>query len=229
MKKVSIVIPIYNEKRTILRILAEVEKSDTLGLEKEVILVDDGSTDGTREILKKLENKYQVIYHQENSGKGAAVRTGFKKASGDIVLIQDADLELNPENYPQILKPILLGKSEVVYSSRYQRHNPQHHYHHYYLGGKLISFLTNIFYGSKLSDVYCGYKVFKANVLKGLNLENNGFGIEQELTIKILKKGYKISEVPITYYPRTRQEGKKIRVWDGLKAIYLIIKYKFSN
>ena len=226
MEKVSIVIPIYNEKKTILKILEKVEKSDTLGLEKEIILVDDGSTDGTKEILKKLENKYQVIYHQENSGKGAAVRTGFKKVSGDIILIQDADLELSPENYPEILKPILLGKSEVVYSSRYQKYNP-HHYYHYYLGGKIISFLTNIFYGSKLSDVYCGYKVFKTDVLKNLNLESNGFEIEQELTIKTLKKGYQILEVPISYYPRTRQEGKKIRAWDGLKAIWLIIKYKF--
>lgn len=226
MKKVSIVIPVYNEKRTILRILEEVEKSNTLNLEKEVILVDDGSTDGTRDILKTLEKKYKVFYHQENLGKGAALRTGFEKAKGDIILIQDADLELNPENYPQILEPILKGKSEVVYSSRYQKYNP-HNYHAYYLGGRLISYLTNIFYGSKLSDVYCGYKVFKANVLKGLNLENNGFGIEQELTIKILKKGYKITEVPITYYPRTRQEGKKIRIWDGLKAVWLIIKNKF--
>ena len=228
MKKVSIVIPIYNEKRTILKILEKVEKSNTLGLEKEIILVDDGSTDGTREILKNLESKYQIIYHQQNSGKGAAVRTGFKKTTGDIVLIQDADLELNPENYPQIIRPILEGQTEVVYSSRYQEYNP-HHYRHYYLGGKLISFLTNLFYGSKLTDVYCGYKVFKADVLKSLELENNGFGIEQELTIKTLKKGYKIKEVPITYYPRTRQEGKKIRWWDGLKAIWLIIKYKFIS
>ena len=229
MKKVSIVIPVYNEKSTILKILEEVEKSDTLGLEKEIILIDDGSTDGTREIIKKLENQYKIIYHQQNLGKGAAVRTGFGKATGDIILIQDADLELNPENYPKILKPLLLGETEVVYSSRYQEYNPTYHYRHYYLGGKLISYLTNIFYGSKLSDVYCGYKVFKANILENLNLENNGFGIEQELTIKILKKGYKIKEVPITYYPRTHQEGKKIRWWDGLKAVWLIIKYKFIS
>ena len=196
MKKVSIVIPVYNEKSTILKILEEVEKSNTLGLEKEIILVDDGSTDGTREIIKKLEDQYKVIYHKQNLGKGAAVRTGFGKATGDIILIQDADLELNPENYPKILKPILLGETEVVYSSRYQEYNPTYHYRHYYLGGKLISYLTNIFYGSKLSDVYCGYKVFKADVLKSLELESNGFGIEQELTIKTLKKGYKIKEVP---------------------------------
>jgi glycosyltransferase involved in cell wall biosynthesis len=229
MKKVSIVIPVYNEKSTILKILEEVEKSDTLGLEKEIILVDDGSINGTKEILKNLETKYQIIYHQQNLGKGAAVRTGFGKATGDIILIQDADLELNPENYPKILKPILSGETEVVYSSRYQEHNPTYYYRHYYLGGKLISYLTNIFYGSKLSDVYCGYKVFKADVLKSLELESNGFGIEQELTIKTLKKGYKIKEVSISYYPRTREEGKKIRWWDGLEAVWLIIKYKFIS
>lgn len=230
MKKVSIVIPVYNEKKTLLKVLEKVEKSNTLGLEKEIILVDDGSSDGTTEIMKELENKYQVIYHPRNLGKGAALKDGFKKSSGDIVLIQDADLELNPENYPRILKPILYEKSDVVYGSRYQEHKPcssPHYYLHYYLGGKLISYLTNLLYGSKLSDVCCGYKVFKADILRGLKLESDGFGMEQELTVKTLKKGNKITEVPITYYPRRREEGKKVSWWDGVEAVWLTIKYKF--
>jgi len=225
MEKLSIIIPIYNERKTLLEILKKVSKAQTLGLKKEIILVDDGSTDGTKDILKTLERKYAIFYHQKNRGKGAALKTGFTKTNGDIVLIQDADLELDPENYPSLLEPILKGESEVVFSSRYKKN--VRYFSIYYFGGKFISWLTNIFYGSKLSDVYCGYKVFKADILKSLKLESNGFEIEEELTIKTLKNGCRISEVPISYYPRSIKEGKKIRWWKEFKAIWLILKHKF--
>ena len=227
-KKISIIIPVYNEKRTILEVIKRVEESDTLGLEKEVVLVDDGSTDGTKDVLKRLENKYLIIYHPKNLGKGAALRSGFQAAKGDIILMQDSDLELNPHDYPQLLKPVLEQKSDVISGNRYSGDNPRFYFMHYY-GGKLLSWLTNLFYGSKLSDICCGYKVFESSVLKNLDLKSNGFEIEEELTIKILKRGYKILEVPIAYHPRTYQEGKKTRWHDGLKAIWLIIKYKFVN
>lgn len=226
MEKISIIIPIYNEKKTILEILKRVEESDTLGLAKEIILVDDGSNDGTKDILKGLERKYTVLYHPENKGKGAALRSGFQKASGDIILMQDADLELNPGDYPSILKPILENKADMVSGNRDHKGNP-HFFNTHYYGGKLLSRLTNIFYGSRLSDVCCGYKAFKSSILRNLNLKGNGFEIEQELTIKVLKGGNKILEVPIAFNPRTYQEGKKVKWHNGLKNIWLIIKYKF--
>lgn len=228
MKKVSIIIPIYNEKETLLEVIKRVEKSPTLGLEKEIILIDDGSNDSTRSILKSLENKYQVIYHQKNLGKGAALRTGLGRASGDIILIQDADLELDPENYPELLKPILENKADFVIGSRFSPQNPCL-YRINYWGVKLISLLTNFLYGSKLSDVYCGYKAFRAPILKNLSLKSKGFEIEAELTVNFLKRKQRTLEVPISYRPRTFEEGKKIRWWNGLKAIWLIIKYKFIS
>lgn len=226
--KLSIIIPVYNERDTVLKLIGKVEKANVLNLEKEVILIDDGSTDGTKNILKTLKNKYRIIYHQKNLGKGAALRTGFKQAQGNIILIQDADLELNPGNYPQLLRPILENKSSIVYGSRYHQSNPSIYKSHYW-GVKILSLLTNLFYGSSLSDVYCGYKVFKSSALKNLKLESNGFEIEQELTVKFLKKNYQILEVPIDYYPRKFEQGKKIRVTNGLKAIWLILKYKFAS
>jgi len=226
MTKLSIVIPIYNEEKTLLEILKKVEDAPTLGLEKEIILIDDGSTDSTKSILKNLENKYKVFYHQKNQGKGKAIRTGFEKITGDIVLVQDADLELNPQNYPRLLKPILENKADIVYGSRYKQKNSSIYKSHYW-GVKILSFLTNLLYGSNLTDVYCGYKVFKTNVLKSLKLTSNSFEIESELTVKSLKKGYKIIEVSIDYFPRSFDQGKKIRLSNGLMAIWVILKNKF--
>lgn len=226
MKKLSIVIPIYNEKETLPEIIEKVEKANTLGLEKEIVLVDDCSTDGTREILKNLENKYKVLYHAKNQGKGAALRTGFQKADGDIILIQDADLEYNPKEYPKLLKPILANEADIVYGSRNIKRNPSS-YSRYYWGGIFINWLHNIFYGCHLTDVLTCYKSFKAPALKGLKLESNGFEFESEVTIKALKKKYEILETPIDYNPRTIEQGKKIRTGDGLIIIWQILKNKF--
>src|SRR3989338_6219998 len=170
MEKLSIIIPIYNEKDTLLEILKRVEESDTLGLQKEVILVDDGSTDGTRGLLKGLEAKYTILYHQKNQGKGAALKTGFRKATGDIILIQDADLENHPKEYPQLLKPILEKKAEIVYGSRHLLKNPRPNLS-YYLGNRLTNIVLNALCGSNITDLWTGYKVFNASVIKNLKLE----------------------------------------------------------
>lgn len=228
MNKLSIIIPIYNEKDTLIEIIEKVEKAPVFDLEKELILVDDGSTDSSKDILKNLKDKYTVVYHEKNQGKGKAVRTGIEKTTGDIILIQDADLELNPDNYPQLLKPILKNKADIVYGSRYKQKDDSIYKSHYW-GVRILSILTNLLYGSNLTDVYCGYKVFKADILKNLNLISNSFEIESELTVKSLKKSYKIVEVPIDYFPRSFNEGKKIRLINGLKAIWVIIKYRFIS
>lgn len=227
-EKLSIVIPIYNERKTLLEILKKVEEADTLGLEKEIILVDDNSTDGTREILKNLEQKYLVIYHTKNQGKGAALRTGFQKASGDFILIQDADLEYHPQNYPRLLRPILEQKTDMVYGSRALQKNPYLRKGNYW-GAKLISWLINLLYGSNLTDAYTCYKVFRAEILKEIKLESNGFDFEAEITCKALKKKHKILEVPIDFSPRGFEEGKKIKTKDGFIAIWKIIKYRLCQ
>ncbi len=224
--KLSIVIPIFNEEKTLLKLIEKVEKAPTLRLEKELVLVDDGSTDLSKDILKNLDNKYVVVYHKKNQGKGKAIRTGFKHATGDIILIQDADLELNPNNYPDLLNPILNNKTNIVYGSRYKQKDNSIYKSHYW-GVRILSILTNVLYGSNLTDVYCGYKVFKTEVLKNLKLISNSFEIESEMTVKALKKGYNITEVPIDYFPRKFDEGKKIRLGNGLKAIWVIIKNRF--
>ena len=226
--KLSIVIPVYNEKKTLEEIIKRVKMADALGLEKEIILVDDGSSDGTREILKNFEEKYSVIYHAKNQGKGAALRTGFQKSTGDIMLIQDADLEYNPQNYPKLLRPILENKTDVVYGSRALQENPYLNKGNYY-GAKILSWLTNIFYGSHLTDVYTCYKVFRASVLSDIKLESRGFDFEQEITSKILRGKHKIVEVPIDYSPRGFELGKKIRAKDGLIGLWKILKYRFMG
>lgn len=228
MRKISIIIPIYNEKVTLLEILKRVGESDTLGLEKEVILVDDGSTDGTRGLLKSLEAKYTIIYHQKNQGKGQALKTGLQHASGDIILIQDADLENHPKDYPNLLKPILENRADVVYGSRHLIKRPKISLK-YYWGNKFTNLLLNIICGSHLTDFWTGYKVFKNSAIKDIELESNRFDIEAEITVKLLNRGYKITEIPIDYFPRTVKEGKKIRPKDGLIAIWKIIKYRLGQ
>ena len=225
MQKVSIIIPVYNEKKTLEEIIARVEAAPVLGLDKEIVLVDDGSTDGTKDILRKFETKHRVVYHQKNQGKGAALRTGFKEATGDIILIQDADFEYDPQEFPKLLQPILDGKADIVYGSRNLQRNPRFR-RSYYWGSIIISRLTNLFYGCHLTDVYTCYKAFKAPILKAMKLESNSFDIEEEMTAKALKSGHKIIEVPINYYPRNIQEGKKIRPKDGLIALWKIAKYR---
>lgn len=228
MKKLSIIIPIFNEKNTILEIISRVEKADIDKMKREIILVDDGSTDGSREILKKLENKHKVFYHQKNQGKGAALRTGFKKATGDILIVQDADLEYNPDEYPQLIKPILEGKADVVYGSRFMgigAHRVLFYWHH--LGNQFLTMLSNMFTNLNLTDMETCYKVFRKEVIKDIlpKLESNGFGFEPEITARIAKRKYRIYEVGISYYGRTYKEGKKIKWKDGVKAMFAIIYF----
>lgn len=225
MFKLSIVMPVYNEEKTILEILKRVEATELPGLEKEIIIIDDCSTDGSKEILKTLEQKYKILYHSNNQGKGAALRTGFQQASGDFLLIQDADLEYDPQEYPCLLEPLIQNKADIVYGSRNLKDNPRFK-KSYYWGVRFISWLTNILYGANLTDVYTCYKVFKTPILKNLNLESKGFEFEEEVTIKALKKKYRILEIPINYFPRSFKEGKKINWSDGIKAILTIIKYR---
>ncbi len=229
MVKLSIVIPVYNEKNYIVQILKKVDNLAIAGVAKEIIIVDDGSTDGTAEILKVLgSSRYQIIFHPINQGKGAALKTGFAKASGDVIAIQDADLEYNPKDLVPLVGRVLSGQNLVVYGSRMIGRNPIGHVA-YYWGSKLISVVTNLLYQTKLTDVETGYKVFAAPLLKSIKLEQDGFAFEVEVTAKILKRGIKIIELPITYAPRQFSEGKKINWADGVEALWLLIKYRFSS
>ncbi len=212
--KLSIIIPVYNERKTILEILKRVEKANLsdLCVEKEIIIVDDNSTDGTREILKKLKGKnYKIIYHERNKGKGACIKTALKKVTGDYVIIQDADLEYDPEDYRKILECAMKENAQVVYGSRILNPKNKKSSFIYYLGGRIISFLTNLLYKTKITDEATGYKLFKTELIKSLNLESDGFEFCPEVTAKIAKRKIKIYEVPINYYPRSKKEGKKIK------------------
>lgn len=223
--KLSIVIPCYNEKDNIENIINKVKESKVDN--KEIIVVDDYSTDGTRDILNnKLKDKVdKIVFHDVNKGKGAALRTGFKVATGDVVIIQDADLEYNPEEYPKILQPILNGEAEVVYGSRFLNQKSKGYLANR-LANKGLTIMSNLFTGQKLTDMETCYKCFKKEIIQSIDLFEERFGFEPEVTAKISKKGIKIKEVPISYNPRTNQEGKKINFKDGLRAIYCIIKYK---
>lgn len=224
-KLLSVIIPVYNEKSTISEVIEKVSAVE-LPIDKEIIVVDDGSTDGTVEILHsnkvKLANTYLTPI---NIGKGAAVRIGLTLVKGDIILIQDADLELNPNEYKQLLQPIFDGKTSVVYGSRFLGENrvaPLRRFANYFL-----TFMTNLLFRTKLTDMETAYKVFTAEVAKNLSLEANRFEIEPEITAQIARKGFKILEVPISYRPRTKFEGKKIKWKDGVKALWTLLKYRF--
>lgn len=225
----SIIIPTFNERNTILKILSKIEKVRLINnIDKEIIIVDDYSTDGSRKILKKLENKYQVIYHDKNKGKGAALRSGFKKATGDCVIVQDADLEYDPEDYNKLLGPLVKNKADVVFGSRFTGEHSNMLFWHW-VGNKLLSFLTNILYNTTLSDMETCYKLIQKDILDKINIRSNRFNFEPEITAKILKMGYKIYEVPISYTGREYMEGKKIGWQDGFIALWSLVKYRFIN
>lgn len=227
----SVIIPVYNEKNTISEILERIDKVDLseFSFNKEIIIVDDGSNDGTREILSKLVSKYKIIYHPKNRGKGAAIRTALEHVSGDYVIIQDADLEYDPKDYKNLLACVIENKAEVVYGSRLLNHHNQFSYTSYYYGGLLLSWLINLIYGIKISDESTCYKLFKTKIIKAIPLKCQRFEFCPEITAKIAKRGIKIYEVPISYYPRRKKEGKKVKWRDGFEALWVLIKYKFFD
>ncbi len=229
--KLSIIIPIYNEKSTILEILGRVaEVPLPKGIaEKEIIAVDDGSDDGTRDLLPQMEKSgVTVLRHEQNRGKGAAISTALQHATGDIVIIQDADLEYDPRDYPQILQPIVEGRVKVVYGSRFLGPRMAMFFWHM-LANKLLTFMTNILYDAILSDMETGYKAFRADVLKNIPLRARRFDFEPEVTAKVLKRGNRIYEVPISYFGREYREGKKIGLKDAFIAVWTLLKCRFVD
>ena len=230
--KLSIVIPVYNEAATISKIVDLVRSVD-VGMEKEILLVDDCSRDGTRDVLDKMGRDaadLKVLSHPVNQGKGAALRTGFNAATGDIVLVQDADLEYDPKEYPRLLAPILDGHADVVYGSRFLGGGPHRVvYYWHYLGNLLLTTLSNMMTNLNLTDMEVCYKVFKREVIQSIPLRENRFGFEVEITAKVARRKLKIYEVPISYYGRDYSEGKKIGWKDGFSAIRCILKYRFVD
>ncbi len=225
--KLSVIMPTYNESETLSAII---EKVQSVAINKEIIIVNDGSTDNTKDVLlnyEKIDNVI-VLHHEKNMGKGMAIRTGSKHITGDIVIIQDADLETDPEDYIELVKPIVEKKSVVVYGSRLLKPKTNCNYK-YYIGGRFITLITNILYNQRITDEPTCYKVFDSNLFKSIKLNCTGFEFCPEITAKVSKRGIKIIERPINYYPRTFEEGKKLRISDGIIALWTLIKYRFVN
>ena len=229
--KLSIVIPIYNEAEHLEEILNQIDAVD-IGMEKELILVDDCSTDGTREILEKLQesedDSTKIFYHEINRGKGATLRTGFEHVSGDITLIQDADLEYDPQDYPKLLQPILENEANVVYGSRFME-GRQHGLLRSYLANRFLTSLSNFVNGTNITDMETCYKVIKTDILKDITLRSDRFGFEPEITAKLAKRKCKIVDVPISYRGRDYHEGKTVSWKDGVAAIFHIIRFRFFS
>jgi glycosyltransferase involved in cell wall biosynthesis len=223
----SVVMPVFNERTTIDEIIGRVL---AVPVRIELIVVDDCSTDGTRERLSALqaEHGFRLLLHERNQGKGAALRTGFGAVSGDIVVIQDADLEYSPEEYPDLIALICEGRADVVYGSRFLGRHRVFLFTHY-LGNRLLTLLTNVLYNTMLSDMETCYKVMRTDVLRSFTVRSNGFGIEPELTAKIFKRHYRVYEVPITYDGRGYDEGKKITWRDGVVALWVLLRYRFGE
>ncbi len=224
--KLSVIIPVYNEVESIQVILKRVQEQN---LAHEIVVVDDGSKDGTRDVLKELDGKngVRVVLHEHNKGKGAAVRTGMAAALGDTLLIQDADLEYDPRDYATLLTPINEGIADVVYGSRFLGGSHRVAMFWHMVANHLLTFMTNILYNTILTDMETGYKVFRREVLDGMVLRANSFDFEPEFTAKILKRNFRIFEVPITFNPRDYTEGKKIKLYDAFAAVWTLIKYRF--
>lgn len=230
MAKVSIIIPVFNEKETLKELLSKVEQANFSGLEKEIIMVDDCSSDGTTDILKELSNSYKVLFHEKNQGKGAAIRTAVKEATGDFVVIQDADLEYTPDDYDKLLPLLINNEADVVYGSRFKNSdNSENFILKNKIANLFLTTLMNIFYGTKITDMETCYKAFKREFIQGINIKSNRFDFEPEITAKVLKKKAKLVEIPISYNGRGHDEGKKINWKDGIQAILTIIKYRFTD
>ena len=223
--KLSIIIPCYNESSTILSLIDAVKQSPIK--DREIIIVDDGSKDGTRDILRELKDpEVRVFFHKANQGKGAALRTGFQEATGDICIVQDADLEYDPQEFPVVIKPILEGKADVVFGSRFQSGRPHRVVYFWHrIGNGVLTLMSNFFTDLNLSDLETFYKAFRREVIQSINIRENRFGFEPEVTAKVAKMNLRIYEVGISYYGRTYDEGKKIGWRDGFRAIYCILKY----
>lgn len=228
MKKLSIIIPVYNEERTVQEILTRVWHLPLPGWEKQIIVVDDGSTDLTKQILKNWEKRARVIYKEKNEGKGSAVTLGLRRATGDIILIQDADLEYSPDDYPVLLKPFENEQVDVVYGSRFLGPHLSTMFI-YAQGNKFVTLITNLFFNTNITDMETGYKVFRRKVIEGITVRSKRFDVEPELTVKVLKGGYQIYEVPIRYFGRKFSEGKKLTWVDGIVALWTLIKYRFTD
>jgi glycosyltransferase involved in cell wall biosynthesis len=230
VRKLSVIVPVYNERNTLVEILRRMRCVELpAGIEREIIVVDDGSTDGTREVLKQLgDSTVRVVLHAENRGKGAAVRTGFAHAVGDYVLVQDADLEYDPDDWPKLLAPVLRGKARVVYGSRFTGERRNMMYVHW-VGNRFLSFVTNLLYNTTLSDMETCSKLIERSLLDDLDLRAEKFDIEPEITAKILKRRIRIYEVPISYAGREYEDGKKITWRDGFAALATLVKYRFRD
>jgi dolichol-phosphate mannosyltransferase len=224
--KLSVVIPVYNEIHTIRDLVAKVK---SIPVDKEIVLVDDGSTDGTSPVLDELAGgDVRVVHHEKNRGKGAAIRTALEHVKGDVVIVQDADLEYDPGDYPRLLAPILEGKTTVVYGTRFHPGNKMG-WSKFKIAARMLTGLTNLLFGARITDEATCYKVFRADVLKAIPLRCERFEFCPEVTAKVLKRGIGIEEVPIAYHPRTEAEGKKISWRDGFEAFYYLIKYRFVD
>jgi glycosyltransferase involved in cell wall biosynthesis len=228
--RLSIVIPVFNERETLPAVLENVAR---VSLDKEILIVDDGSTDGTREYLKDMVQHpgegVRVLFHDRNRGKGAALRTGFREVAGDIVIIQDADLEYDPQDYPALLKPILDGRADVVYGSRFLGGPHRVLFFWHYLGNKILTLISNMLANLNLSDMETCYKVFRSEVIKNLAFTSDGFAIEAEMTVKIARAGYRVYETPISYSGRDYSEGKKITWKDAFPTLWALVKHRFFS
>lgn len=231
VRKLSVVVPVFNEKNTVSEIINRILSAPSNDLEKEIIIIDDASTDGTREILQNLNHNshIKVVHHDKNQGKGAALRTGFNHVTGDIIIVQDADLEYDPKEYPILLSPILENKADVVFGSRFHAGPRRALLFWHYFGNLFLTFFSNLLNNLNLSDMETGYKMFTRNVMDNLHIRSDRFGFEPEFTAKVARKNWRIYEVPISYNGRSYAEGKKISWKDGVRAIFAIVWFRFFD